>query len=135
MVEKKNAKHVVTASAGNHAQGVAYSAKSLKIRSTIFMPRTTPSIKVESVKSYGAKTVLVGDNFDEALEESLNFCKIKNLPFIHPFDDPFVIAGQGTIGKELLDQFDKKIDIIFIAVGGGGLISGIGAYVKMLIQK
>ena len=76
------------------------------------MPKTTPSIKVESVKGYGAKIVLVGDNFDEALEESLTFCKIKNLPFIHPFDDPFVIAGQGTIGKELLDQFNKKIDII-----------------------
>ena len=135
LVERENTKHVVTASAGNHAQGVAYSAKSLKIKSTIYMPKTTPSIKVESVKGYGAKIVLVGDNFDEALEESLTFCKIKNLPFIHPFDDPFVIAGQGTIGKELLDQFNKKIDIIFIAVGGGGLISGMGAYVKTVDPK
>ena len=85
LVEKENAKHVVTASAGNHAQGVAYSAKSLKIRSTIFMPRTTPSIKVESVKSYGAKTVLVGDNFDEALEESLNFLQNQKLTFYPSF--------------------------------------------------
>ena len=135
LVEKQKVKHVVTASAGNHAQGVAYSAKSLKIKSTIFMPKTTPSIKVDSVRNLGAKVILIGDNFDAALEDSLLFCKNKKLPFIHPFDDPLVIAGQGTIGKELLDQFDENIDIVFVAVGGGGLISGIGAYIKSVKPK
>ena len=134
-MKKQKVKHVVTASAGNHAQGVAYSAKSLKIKSTIFMPKTTPSIKVDSVRHLGAKVVLIGDNFDAALEDSLLFCKNKKLPFIHPFDDPLVIAGQGTIGKELLDQFDENIDIVFVAVGGGGLISGIGAYIKNVKPK
>ena len=126
---------VVAASAGNHAQGVAYSAKSLKIKSTIFMPKTTPSIKVDSVKNLGSKVILVGDNFDAALKESLLYCKTKKLPFIHPFDDPLVIAGQGTIGKEILEQFNEKIDIIFVAVGGGGLISGVGAYIKTINPK
>ena len=135
LVETEKIKHVVTASAGNHAQGVAYSAKSLNIKSTIFMPKTTPSIKVDSVKNLGSKVILVGDNFDAALKESLHYCKTKKLPFIHPFDDPLVIAGQGTIGKEILEQFNEKIDIIFVAVGGGGLISGVGAYIKTINPK
>jgi len=130
LVKTEKIKHVVTASAGNHAQGVAYSSKFLKIKSTIFMPKTTPSIKIDSVRKLGSKVVLHGNNFDEALEKSLEFCKEKNYPFIHPFDDPMVIAGQGTVGYEIIKQFSKPIYAIFVAVGGGGLISGIGAYIK-----
>tara|TARA_B100001029_G_scaffold54091_1_gene43487 strand:+ start:1284 stop:2816 length:1533 start_codon:yes stop_codon:yes gene_type:complete len=132
LVKTKKIKHVVTASAGNHAQGVAYSSKFLKIKSTIFMPKTTPSIKVDSVRKLGSKVVLHGNNFDEALKKSLEFCKEKKYPFIHPFDDPMVIAGQGTVGFEIIEQFSKPIYAIFVAVGGGGLISGIGAYIKSL---
>ena len=130
LVSKDAVSHVVTASAGNHAQGVAYSAKTLKIKATIFMPKTTPSIKVEEVKKMKSKVVLIGDNFDEALEAALEFCKKNKLPFIHPFDDPEVISGQGTIGKEIFEEFEEDLHAIFVAVGGGGLISGLGAYIK-----
>ena len=122
--------HVVTASAGNHAQGVAYSAKALKIKATIFMPKTTPSIKVEEVKKMKSKVTLIGDNYDEALDAALKYCKKNKLTFIHPFDDSEVISGQGTIGKEILEDFEENLHAIFVAVGGGGLISGLGAYVK-----
>jgi len=135
LVRTKNAKHVVTASAGNHAQGVAYSAKSLKIQATIFMPKTTPSIKVDSVRKLKAKVILTGDNFDAALIEAQKFCRKKKLPFIHPFDDPLVIAGQGTVGKEIIDQFSDSLYAVFVAVGGGGLIAGIGAYIKSIDPK
>ena len=130
LVSQKSVKHVVTASAGNHAQGVAYSARTLKIKATIFMPRTTPTIKIDEVKKMKSKVMLVGDNFDEALDAALKFCKKNKLPFIHPFDDPEVISGQGTIGKEILEDFENKLDALFVAVGGGGLISGVGAYIK-----
>ncbi len=135
LVRTKSKNHVVTASAGNHAQGVAYSARSLKIKATIYMPKTTPSIKVDSVRKLKARVVLVGDNFDAALEEAQKFCRKQKLPFIHPFDDPLVIAGQGTVGKEILEQFDGSIHAIFVAVGGGGLISGIGSYVKSIDSR
>ena len=99
------------------------------------MPRTTPSIKIEEVKKMKSEVVLVGDNFDESLDSALKFCKKHKLPFIHPFDDPEVISGQGTIGKEIIEDFQEKIDVIFVAVGGGGLISGLGAYIKSFNPK
>ncbi len=123
---------VMTASAGNHAQGVALSACRLGIRAIIVMPRTTPPIKVESVRRLGAKVVLDGDTFDEAYSSALRMAKTEDLVFIHPFDDPLVIAGQGTIAVELLRQHNDPIDAIFVPVGGGGLIGGIAAYIKTI---
>jgi len=128
-------KGVIAASAGNHAQGVAYSAKSLGINALIVMPSTTPQIKVDAVKGYGAKIVLIGDSYDEAYVHALSLAKEQDLRFIHPFDDPDVIAGQGTIAMELLRQNAGPPDIIFVPVGGGGLISGIGAYVKSVYPE
>ena len=130
--EKGDVERVITASAGNHAQGVAYSARKLKLKSTIVMPVTTPSIKVKAVKNLGAKVVLVGDSYDDAYVHAIKLSKNPKFAFVHPFDDPDVIAGQGTIGKEILDECDKKIDAVFVPVGGGGLIAGIGAYIKNL---
>mgnify|MGYP001233915322 CR=1 FL=1 len=130
--EDNNIKRVITASAGNHAQGVAYSAQRLKLKSTIVMPVTTPTIKIRAVKNLGAQVVLVGDTYDEAYKHAIKIAKNPNFSFVHPYDDEEVIAGQGTIGKEILDQFDEKIDAIFVPVGGGGLLAGIGAYVKSL---
>ncbi len=124
------AKGVIAASAGNHAQGVALSAKRLGIRALIVMPRTTPPIKVQSVRDLGAKTVLHGDSYDEAYAHSQILAKEQDLTFIHPFDDPEVIAGQGTIGMEILRQHMDPLHAIFVPVGGGGLIAGVGAYVK-----
>ena len=130
LCESKKISEVATASAGNHAQGVAYSAKELGIKATIFMPKTTPLIKVNAVKELKAKVVLVGNNFDDALKESRVFCKKNKVNFIHPFDDPLVIAGQGTVGMEISEQFPENLYAVFVAVGGGGLIAGIGAYLK-----
>ena len=101
LYQSKKIIEVATASAGNHAQGVAYSAKELGIKATIFMPKTTPLIKVNAVRDLKAKVVLVGNNFDDALKESKTFCKKNKVNFIHPFDDPLVIAGQGTVGMEI----------------------------------
>ena len=123
-------KGVIAASAGNHAQGVALSAKRLGIRALIVMPKTTPLIKVQSVRSLGAKTVLHGDSYDEAYTHSLELAKEQQLTFIHPFDDPDVIAGQGTIAMEILRQHMDPLNAVFVPVGGGGLIAGVGAYVK-----
>ncbi len=123
---------VVAASAGNHAQGVALSAKKLGISATIVMPETTPKIKVISVKEHGAKVILHGDNFNDALEYAKKLEHEHNLYFIHPYDDPDVIAGQGTIGMEICRQFPEHIDNIFIPVGGGGLAAGVGTYLKYL---
>ena len=111
---------VIAASAGNHAQGVAYAAKKIGVKATIVMPITTPSIKVFSVRRYGAKVVLYGDNFDESCEQANKLSKKNNLIFIHPYDDVDVIAGQGTIGKEILDNCSDTVEAIFIPVGGGG---------------
>ncbi len=130
LCESKKISEVATASAGNHAQGVAYSAKERGIKATIFMPKTTPLIKVNAVKELKAKVVLVGNNFDDALKESRVFCKKNKVNFIHPFDDPLVIAGQGTVGMEISEQFPENLYAVFVAVGGGGLIAGIGAYLK-----
>ncbi len=127
---------VICASAGNHAQGVAMSAARRGIRAVIVMPRTTPSIKVTAVQSLGGEAVLHGDDFDQAYEHALQLAREQQLTFVHPFDDPDVIAGQGTIGMEILRQHPgDDIDAIFIAVGGGGLIAGVAAYVKELFPR
>ncbi len=121
---------VISASAGNHAQGVAYAAARLGARAIIVMPETTPAIKVEAVRARGAQAVLCGASFDEAYAEARRIEAESGLTFIHPFDDPDVIAGQGTIGMEILRQHPDPIDAIFCCVGGGGLIAGVAAYVK-----
>ncbi|MFT3906991.1 MAG: threonine ammonia-lyase, biosynthetic [Steroidobacteraceae bacterium] len=121
---------VICASAGNHAQGVALAARRRGIPATIVMPRTTPSIKVQAVIDYGAEAVLYGDVFDVAYEHARVLEQQRNLTFVHPFDDPDVIAGQGTIGVELLRQCGGKLDAVFVPVGGGGLIAGIALYLK-----
>ncbi len=126
------ARGVVTASAGNHAQGLALAAKVLGIKATIVMPRTTPEIKIEGVRSRGGKVVLHGDSFPEALAFSLKMVDEQGLVYIHPYDDPYTIAGQGTVAMEILRQHPGAIDAIFVPVGGGGLIAGIAAYVKYL---
>tara|TARA_R110001592_G_scaffold42588_6_gene138204 strand:- start:52441 stop:53955 length:1515 start_codon:yes stop_codon:yes gene_type:complete len=130
--DEQRACGVVTASAGNHAQGLAYAARHLGVKATIVMPRTTPEIKVRAVRAWGAKVVLHGDAFDEALTFSQKLIKEKGLVYIHPFDDPDTIAGQGTIAMEILRQHQGQLDAIFVPVGGGGLIAGIAAYVKYL---
>tara|TARA_B110000467_G_scaffold77027_1_gene69631 strand:+ start:1385 stop:2917 length:1533 start_codon:yes stop_codon:yes gene_type:complete len=123
---------VITASAGNHAQGVALSANKLGLLAVIVMPVTTPEIKVNAVKALGAKVVLHGDSYDDALERSFQLKEQEGYEFIHPFDDPDVIAGQGTIAKEIIAQAGETIDAIFVAVGGGGLLAGILTYIKEL---
>ena len=125
-------KGVIASSAGNHAQGVALSAQKLGCKATIVMPTTTPQIKSDAVKARGAKVVLYGDTYSDAYEHALALEKCNEMTFVHPYDDPDVIAGQGTIGMEILRQHTQPIHAIFVAVGGGGLISGIGAYVKQL---
>ena len=126
---------VVAASAGNHAQGVALAAQRLGCKATIVMPVTTPRIKVEAVAARGARVVLSGDSYDDAYAEAKRLARKGSRTFVHPYDDPDVIAGQGTIGLEILRQRPAGIDAIFVAVGGGGLIAGIAAYVKRLQPK
>ena len=121
---------VICASAGNHAQGVALSASRLGCRAVIVMPTTTPMVKIEAVKARGGEVVLFGDSYSDAYQHARDLEKELNLIFIHPFDDPDVIAGQGTIGMEILRQHSGPIHAIFVAIGGGGLIAGVAAYVK-----
>jgi threonine dehydratase len=123
---------VIAASAGNHAQGVALAAQQLGIQALIVMPCTTPPIKIEAVRLRGAETVLYGDSYDEAYEHALELARKRKLTFVHPYDDLEVIAGQGTIGMEILRQRQEDIHAIFVPVGGGGLIAGIAAYVKFV---
>ncbi len=123
---------VIAASAGNHAQGVALAAQRLGCKATIVMPVTTPLIKLDAVKVRGAQVVLHGDSYDEAYARSQSLAQRRGLTFVHPYDDPDVIAGQGTIGMEILRQHSGPIHAIFVPVGGGGLIAGIAAYVKRL---
>lgn len=128
-------KGVICASAGNHAQGVALSAKRLGCKAVIAMPTTTPPLKIEAVRAHGGdnvEIVLHGDSFSDTCEHALMLEKKHHLTFIHPFDDPDVIAGQGTIGMEILRQHSKPVHAIFVPVGGGGLIAGIAAYVKQI---
>ena len=121
---------VIAASAGNHAQGVALAAKKLKCRAIIVMPTTTPAIKVNAVKARGAEVVLFGDSYSDAYVKALELEKSEQLTFVHPYDDPEVIAGQGTIAMEILNAHPEPIEAIFCCVGGGGLLAGIAAYVK-----
>jgi len=130
--EHERALGVIAASAGNHAQGVALSAKRLGIKALIVMPKTTPEIKVKSVKARGAKIVLFGDSYDDAYTHAKELAKEKGMVFIHPYDDPDVIAGQGTVGLEILRQQTGDLDAIFVPVGGGGLIAGVAVYVKFV---
>ncbi len=123
---------VVTASAGNHAQGVAFAGQKLGVVPTIVMPRTTPGIKVAGVRARGGNAVIVGDNFDEAAQHAQALCEERGLTYVPPYDDPDVIAGQGTVGMEILQQHPGPIEAIFVPIGGGGLASGIAAFVKFL---
>ena len=123
---------VICASAGNHAQGVALSAQKLGVRAVIVMPTSTPQIKIDAVKARGGEVVLAGDSYSDAYAHALELEKAEKLTFVHPFDDPDVIAGQGTIGMEILRAHPKPIHAIFCCVGGGGLIAGVAAYVKRL---
>ena len=124
------ARGVIAASAGNHAQGVALAAQRLGCRATIVMPVTTPRIKVDAVRARGAQVRLHGDSYNDAYDEALRLKRSRGLTFVHPYDDPEVIAGQGTVGLEIVRQHPGPLDAIFVPVGGGGLISGIAAYVK-----
>ncbi|HXK39067.1 MAG TPA: threonine ammonia-lyase IlvA [Candidatus Paceibacterota bacterium] len=139
--EKKRG--VVCASAGNHAQGVAFSCNALKIKGIIFMPKNTPRQKIDRVRALGKSFVgieLYGDTFDEAFKEALGVSQKKHMVLVHPFNDPFVIAGQGTVGAEILEQISaiggsssggkEHIDFVVVPIGGGGLISGLGSYIK-----
>jgi threonine dehydratase len=128
---RERKKGVIAASAGNHAQGVALSAAHLKTKATIVMPVTTPSIKVEAVKSYGADVVLQGDSYNDAYDYAQQLVKKTGQTFIHPFDDPLVVAGQGTIARELLEQ-NSHITHIFVCTGGGGMLAGIAQFIKQL---
>ena len=128
-------KGVVCASAGNHAQGVAYSCNLLKISGKIFMPNTTPKQKITQVKMFGkeyVEVILTGDTFDDAYQEAFEFATKNKLLFVHPFDDKKIIEGQGTVAVEILEDVQEKIDYIFVPIGGGGLVSGIGSYFKKM---
>jgi threonine dehydratase len=131
----ERARGVITASAGNHAQGVAYSAQKLGLRAVIVMPQTTPAIKVEAVRSRGAEVVLEGDSYSDAQAVCDRLVAETGLAFIHPFDDPLVIAGQGTIGDEIVRYRQGELDAVFVPVGGGGLISGLGGYIKAVMPQ
>jgi len=121
---------VICASAGNHAQGVALSAQKLGARAVIVMPTTTPKVKIDAVRAFGGEVVLFGDSYSDAHKHATVLEKKQGLTFVHPFDDPDVIAGQGTIAMEILRQHQGKLDVIFVAIGGGGLISGVANYIK-----
>ncbi len=135
-IEPENMKNgIVCASAGNHAQGVAFSCSKLQIKGSIFMPTTTPKQKIEQVRMFGKEfieIVLTGDTFDAANAAAIAYAKDNDKTFIPPFDDPKVIEGQGTIGKEILSQSQLKLDYIFVPIGGGGLASGLGSYIKQM---
>jgi len=130
--ERQRAAGVIAASAGNHAQGVAFSAQYLGIDAMIVMPTTTPEIKVQAVRARGAEIILYGDSYDDAYGHALQLAEKGDLVFIHPYDDTDVIAGQGTIGMEILRQITADIHAVFVPVGGGGLIAGIAAYIKFV---
>jgi threonine dehydratase len=132
LTQSQAAPGVIAASAGNHAQGVALSAQKLGIKAQVVMPRTTPEIKVNAVRRWGARTILHGDTYDEAEARALTLAQDRGLTYIHPYDDADVIAGQGTIAMEILRQHSGPLHAIFVPVGGGGLVAGIAAYIKTL---
>lgn len=130
---EERSKGIVCASAGNHAQGVAYSCFTLGIEGKIFMPLTTPSQKVSQVKRFGGEyvsVVLTGDTFDDAFTAAMEYCTAEEKVFVHPFDNKRVVAGQGTVALEILNDMQEPVDYVFCAIGGGGLASGIGSYLK-----
>lgn len=129
--DEERSRGLITASAGNHAQGVAYAAKKFGVKATIIMPTTTPLIKVERTRGYGAEVILEGDNYDAACEYALKLAEEKQLTFIHPFDDLAVATGQGTIAMEIIQDL-PLVDIILVPVGGGGLATGVSTLAKML---
>ncbi|MCK9449631.1 MAG: threonine ammonia-lyase [Bacteroidales bacterium] len=131
LTSAEKAKGVLCASAGNHAQGVAYAATRLGVKSTIFMPVFAPPLKVIATRSYGGKVILTGDTFDDAFQAALEFQKKSGASFVHPFNDPYIIAGQGTVGLEVFEQL-REVDDVIIPIGGGGLIAGIGIALKQL---
>ena len=128
--DAQKARGVCAASAGNHAQGMAAAAQYYKTQAVIFMPITTPMIKVDAVHARGAKTRLIGDNYDEACAAAIDYAKESGAVFVHPFDEIDVIAGQGTVGKEILEQMPRTPAAIYVCTGGGGLVSGVGTWVK-----
>jgi len=130
--ERARARGVLAASAGNHAQGVAMSAQRLGCRAVIVMPVTTPQVKIDAVRSRGAEVVLHGDSFTDAYVKAQEIEKREKLTFVHPFDDPDVIAGQGTVGMEILRQHKGPLDAVFVPIGGGGLMAGVAVYIKQL---
>jgi threonine dehydratase len=130
--DEERARGVITASAGNHSQGVAFSARKLGLKAVIVMPRTTPPIKIDAVHAMGAEVVLSGDSYADAKAHCDTLVADTGLTFVHPFDDPLVIAGQGTIAAEILRHSQDRLSAVFVPVGGGGLIAGVGAYVKQL---
>src|SRR5690606_20874965 len=132
---EESARGVIASSAGNHAQGVAFAARQLGLRALIVMPQTTPEIKVDAVRSLGAEVVLVGNSFSDAQAHCEELVESTGMAFIHPFDDPLVIAGQGTIGDEIVRRRPSGVDAVFVPVGGGGLIAGIGAYLKAVVPS
>jgi threonine dehydratase len=134
LTDDEKRRGVIAASAGNHAQAVAYHATKRGIKAKICMPLATPLVKVSATREYGAEVILVGTNYDEACEEALRICKEQNLTFIHPFDDEDVIAGQGTLGLEMVQEV-RDLDAVIIPVGGGGLIGGVACAVKELNPK
>ena len=133
--EEELRRGVVCASAGNHAQGVAYTCQALQIHGKIFMPTTTPRQKISQVNLFGGEfveVILSGDTFDDSFAEAMTCCRKENLAFIHPFDDPKIIAGQGTVGMEIMNSMDEQTDYVFASIGGGGLTAGVGTYIKSI---
>lgn len=131
--EEELAKGIVCASAGNHAQGFAFSCNALGIQGKVFMPSTTPNQKVKQVKRFGGshvQVVLTGDTYDDAFAEAMKACREEGMTFIHPFDDPKIVAGNGTVAMEIMENLSTPADYIFVTIGGGGLVSGIGTYIK-----
>ena len=139
--DSEKEKGVITASAGNHAQGVALAAKRMGLKALIVMPKTTPDIKVSSVNQLGAEIELIGNTYDDAYEQAKKLALSTGMTYIHPYDDPYVIAGQGTIAKEIIEQFQSQLnqqakpDVVFVPVGGGGLIAGVSAYLKSVAPE
>src|SRR5690625_3174161 len=134
LTEQQRNHGVVCASAGNHAQGVAFSCRNMGIQGKIFMPTTTPRQKISQVNLFGGEfveVILIGDTFDDSFIEAMTYCEEHSMTFIHPFDDQHVIAGQGTVGMEIMNEINEEpVDYVFAAIGGGGLLSGVGTYIK-----